>query len=144
AGHRRIVDLGDGDRDAAGVALEVVGAVGGAVVADRVVEDGRRVKFGHWRIWYAAGCQVKRAVGVRGRGDGGHGQRLRALVGRAGRVVVCQACGRAPEPAVFPYTTLFRSAGHRRIVDLGDGDRDAAGVALEVVGAVGGAVVADR
>src|SRR5438477_12173640 len=69
AGHRRIVDLGDGDRDAAGVALEVVGAVGGAVVSDRVVEAGRAVVVGGRRVGDGAGGQVDRAVGVRGRGE---------------------------------------------------------------------------
>src|SRR5438477_208718 len=74
AGHRRIVDLGDGDRDAAGVALEVVGAVGGAVVADRVVEIGRASCRGGGGVGDGAGGVVDRGGGVRGRGDGGRVQ----------------------------------------------------------------------
>src|SRR5205823_5946040 len=132
------------DADRAGVALEVVGAGGGAVVADRVVEAGRAVVVGGRRVGDGAGGQADRSEGRRGGRERGHRQRLRALVGRAGHVVAAQARCREAQRAVLGDRAADVVAAHRRVVALGDRDADRAGVALEVVGAGGGAVVSDR
>src|SRR5207248_2294653 len=127
-----------------GVALEVVGAGGGAVVADRVVEAGRRSVVRRGGEGGGAGGEADRAVRVRRRRDRGHRQRLRALVGRAGHVVAAQARCREAQRAVLGDRAADVVAGDRGVCVLCDRVAVRAGVALEVVGAGGGAVVADR
>src|SRR5207249_1255810 len=73
-GDRRVVDLGDGEGCGGGGRLEVVGAVGRAVVADGVGEAGRPVVVRTGGEDDAGPADRRRAAGRVG--HGGDGQRL--------------------------------------------------------------------
>src|SRR5436190_1785259 len=86
----------------------------------------------------AAAAGRERAVGRQA--DRADGQGLGRLVGRAGRVVAARFDDERAVPG--HYTLSLHDA--LPIFDLGDRDRDGGGVGLEVVAAVGRAVVGDR
>src|SRR5262245_30668469 len=117
-------------------------AGGGAVVAGGVGEACRTVEVGR------GGEQGSRRLEHGRDGDGvGHaedGERLSALVGRAGGVVAEQGGERDGEGgAVLGDRRQAVAGGVGGVVDLGDGERRGGGGCPKVVRAAGRAVVAD-
>src|SRR5438552_486076 len=111
--------------------LEVGGAVGGAVVADRIGEARRAVVVGGGMVHDVIVARIcrgavvverHRPVRVRGRADADDGETLSALVGRAGQVIAQQARGRDVRVGVFGGAAAAVGIGGRRVVHFRDGD----------------------
>ena len=106
-------------------------AVGGAVVAGHVVERGGAVEVGRrGELDMARHDRHRAADRVLHAGDG---ERLAGLVGRTLGVVAGQRRkGDAADAAVLGDARQRVVGRHRRVVDLGDGEGDVAGVGLGV------------